>query len=546
MKSLFLKEENIGIWLINSWLLFMYFSTSFSIVNNLLINCLLFSLVRSLSTWENLHALVVEYPAPTLGVMDDHKDSHSPLLSSTVAMNLEELWSKTCSNVKLDLNEETFSRWIAIIRPLAFQGNELRLGVENEFTGNWIKDNYLDTIMAAAQAVLPNEKLSVELVIDGRAALESNELKHSEPRPSKKGGAGKAVRKSECIGTLNPKFTFDEFVVGPSNSFAHAAAVSVATKPGKAYNPLFIYGGTGLGKTHLMQAIGNRVMEQPGKIVAYISTETLLNEYITAIQTNSTVDFRTKYRNVDVLMIDDIQFLASKKGLQEEFFHTFNALYNDRKQIVLTSDRPATEIADLEERLVSRFNAGLATEIECPNFETRLAILRYKLASQSSKPLSDDIQDFIAENVKSNVRTLEGAMNRVLSFNELSPEPLTIENLRYILRDLLEKEKEEDLSLDSIQNAVADFFHIQKTDLFSKERTRSIADTRMVAMYLCRRLTKHSYPEIGASFAKTHGAVMNACKVIQGRMSLDSERELRQNLRAILQKLGQDPASLGV
>ncbi len=461
-------------------------------------------------------------------------------------MNLEELWSKVCHNIKIDLNEETFSRWIAIIRPLSFNGSELRLGVENEFTGNWIKDNYLDTIIAASKAVLPDEKLSVELIIDNNSTLEANEPKNINPRPSRKGVAGKAVRKSECLGSLNPKFTFDEFVVGPSNSFAHAAAVSVASKPGMAYNPLFIYGGTGLGKTHLMQAIGNRVMEQPGKIVAYISSETLLNEYITALQTNSTVDFRTKYRNVDVLMIDDIQFLAGKKRLQEEFFHTFNALYNDRKQIILTSDRPATEIADLEERLVSRFNVGLVTEIESPDFETRLAILRYKLASQTTKPFGEDIQNFIAENVKSNVRTLEGAMNRVLSFTEITQEPLTIENLRYILRDLLEKEKEEDLGLDTIQNAVADFFHIQKTDLFSKERTRSIADTRMIAMYLCRRLTKHSYPEIGASFAKTHGAVMHACKEIQGRLSLNNERELRQNIRTILQKLGQDPASLGV
>ena len=358
----------------------------------------------------------------------------------------------------------------------------------------------------------------------------------------KSSAAQQKKKDSRCIGTLNEHFTFDEFVVGPSNGWAHAAALAVAQKPGRAYNPLFIYGDTGIGKTHLMQAVGNRILERPGTIVAYISTEALLNEYVNAIQNNSTINFRNKYRGVDALLIDDIQFMASKSGIQEEFFHTFNALYNDKKQIIITSDRPASEIAGLEQRLVSRFNAGMATQIECPNFETRLAILRYKQASLA-QPLSDEIQTFIAENVKSNVRALEGAMNRAMALRDFSSgEPITIEKLRYFLRDLLDKEKEGDLTLEAIQKTVAEFFSIRRSDLLSTDKMRSVAIPRQIAMYLSRRLTHASLPEIGSAFEKTHGTVFHACAQIQGRLTVDSN--LRANVRAIVTKLGQDPVAL--
>jgi chromosomal replication initiator protein len=351
------------------------------------------------------------------------------------------------------------------------------------------------------------------------------------------------ARKSQAIGTMNPKYSFDEFVIGPSNSFAHAAALAVAQAPGRAYNPLFIYGQTGLGKTHLIQAVGNRVLETPGMTVAYVSSEALLNEYVTALQNRSTVDFRTKYRNVDVMLIDDIHFLAGKASLQEEFFHTFNALFESRKQIIMTSDRPASEISGLEKRLVSRFEWGLVTELECPDFETRLAILRYKQA-HLEKPLPDELQTFIAENVQSNVRALEGAMLRAVSYASLTSEPLTLDSLRYLLRDLLDKERQEDITFDNIHKAVADFFDVRVTDLSSKRRPRSVAMPRQVAMYLCRRLTRASLPEIADSFGKTHGTVLHACKMIQNRMSVDDN--LRQNVRTVVRKLGHDPVSLQI
>lgn len=293
-----------------------------------------------------------------------------------------------------------------------------------------------------------------------------------------------------------------------------------------------------------MQAVGHKILEQPGKVVAYISTETLLNEYVNSIQTHSDSDFRNKYRSVDVLLIDDVQFMASKSGIQEEFFNTFNALYTAKKQIIITSDRPASEISGLEQRLVSRFNAGMATQIECPNFETRLAILRYKQSSVE-KPLSDEIQTFIAENVKSNVRALEGAMNRAMALRDFNTdEPLTIEKLRYVLRDLLEKEKEGDITLDEIQKTVSEFFNIKRTDLLSTDRMRSVAIPRQIAMYLSRRLTHASLLDIGSAFEKTHGTVVHACKQIQGSLKIDSD--LRANVRSIVKKLGQDADALGI
>ena len=450
-------------------------------------------------------------------------------------MNEKELWSALSGKLKAIVDANSYSIWIAPIKPVELTKEKLVLAVDNDFTQTWIQENYLPLMSQVVSAAFPNERREIELKV---VPVASQPLPPPAP-PSKN---RKNVSGSKCIGTLNENFTFDEFVVGPSNSWAHAAALAVANKPGVAYNPLFIYGDTGIGKTHLMQAVGHRILEKPGKIVAYISTETLLNEYVNSIKTGSTIDFRNKYRGVDVLLIDDVQFLASKSGIQEEFFHTFNALYTAKKQIIITSDRPASEISGLEQRLVSRFNAGMATQIECPNFETRLAILRYKQSS-AEKPLSDEVQTFIAENVKSNVRTLEGAMNRAMALRDFNPEePLTIEKLRYVLRDLLEKEKEGDLTLDAIQKIVAEFFDIKRTDLLSTDKMRSVAIPRQIAMYLSRRLTHASLLDIGSAFEKTHGTVVHACKQIQGSLSVDSD--LRANVRAIVKKLGQDPDAL--
>jgi chromosomal replication initiator protein len=456
-------------------------------------------------------------------------------------MNEKELWSALSEKVKAIVDDNSYAIWIAPIKPVELTKEKLVLSVDNEFAQTWIQENYLPLMTQVVSAAFPNEKRKIELQVQN-----SPEKPLPPPTPPKPQRQSPSARKAEsrCIGTLNENFTFDEFVVGPSNSWAHAAALAVAKKPGTAYNPLFIYGDTGIGKTHLMQAVGHRILEQPGKVVAYISTEALLNEYVNSIKTHSDNDFRNKYRSVDVLLIDDVQFMASKSGIQEEFFNTFNALYTARKQIIITSDRPASEISGLEQRLVSRFNAGMATQIECPNFETRLAIMRYKQSSVE-KPLSDEVQTFIAENVKSNVRTLEGAMNRAMALRDFNPdEPLTIEKLRYVLRDLLEKEKEGDLTLDAIQKIVAEFFNIKRTDLLSTDKMRSVAIPRQIAMYLSRRLTHASLLDIGSAFEKTHGTVVHACKQIQGSLSVDSD--LRANVRSIVKKLGQDPDALEI
>ena len=454
-------------------------------------------------------------------------------------MNAQELWSALTGKIKAIVDDNSYSIWIAQIKPVELTPDKLVLSVDNDFAQTWVHDNYLPLMSQVLAAAFPGEKREIVLNV---APAEETLPPPPAPPPPRPARSAPKMRQSRCIGSLDENFTFDEFVVGPSNCWAHAAALAVAQKPGRAYNPLFIYGDTGIGKTHLMQAVGNRILERPGTTVAYISTETLLNEYVNAIKNNSTIDFRNKYRSVDALLIDDIQFMASKSGIQEEFFHTFNALYNDKKQIIITSDRPASEIAGLEQRLVSRFNAGMATQIENPNFETRLAILRYKQSSVD-QPLSEEIQTFIAENVKSNVRALEGAMNRAMALRDFSPgDPLTIEKLRYVLRDLLAKEKEGDLTLDAIQKSVAEFFNIKRTDLLSTDRMRSVAVPRQIAMYLSRRLTHASLQEIGSAFEKSHGTVVHACSQVQGRLSVDND--LRANVRAIVTKLGQDPGAL--
>lgn len=461
-------------------------------------------------------------------------------------METKELWQNACSQLKGILNEDIFLRWISIINPVSYDGNKLVLGVNNDFTRVWLVDNYLGLIKSIVE-LKAGAKTDVDIVVveaeeppvENNPVADTPSIAFDQPAaPIFKPSFAKRNKKSQVIGSLNSQFTFDEFVVGPSNSFAYAAADAVAKAPGRAYNPLFIYGGTGLGKTHLMQAVGNKVLEQPSKTVAYVSSETFLNEYISSIQNNTPIDFQNRYRNVDVLLIDDIQFIAGKNQIQQQFFHTFNALQNERKQIIITSDKPPSEISGLEERLVSRFNAGLTTEMESPNFETRLAILRYKQA-HAEHPLEENILNFIAENVKSNVRALEGAMNQVIVRKSLDNEPMTDEKLRYVLRSLLEKEQRDDIDLDKIQSVVADFFNIKLSDIMSDGRQQSIAMPRQIAMFLCRKLTHSSYPHIGEAFDKTHATVLHACNTIQGRLTID--QKLRANIRTIVENLSLDP-----
>ena len=352
----------------------------------------------------------------------------------------------------------------------------------------------------------------------------------------KKAAREKPPRKTKQENPLNSRLKFDSFVVGSSNNFAHAAAVAVAQAPAKAYNPLFIYGATGLGKTHLMQAIGHHVLDTSRMTACYVSCESMMNEYIAAIQNQGIVQFRKKYRNADLLLIDDIHFLAGKERLQEEFFHTFNTLFDAHKQIVMTSDRPASEIMGLERRLVSRFEWGLVTELEAPDLETRIAFLQKK-QSHSEVKLPAEIINFIAENISSNFRKLEGAIVRTISYISLSGRDIAIDALKHLLRDALEQEKKREITFDVIQRTVAEHFDVRLADMSSKQRSRSVAFPRQIAMYLCRRFTSSSLPAIAMAFGKTHATVVHACNTINNR--LESDQDLRVSLDEITRKMSQ-------
>ncbi len=449
-----------------------------------------------------------------------------------------ELWNNACRDLKALLHPDVYDRWIAVIRPVARDGDTFTVHVDNDFYQSWLEDNYVplinDALTKAAGSPLKVRIHVRSVPSDIPAQVQPASQPGGEPPKIRviKDRHGRVGRQDPI---LDPRYTFETFVIGPSNSFAHAASLAVAQAPARAYNPLFIYGGTGLGKTHLMQAIGHHVLATSRASVCYVSSETLLNEYIEALQKGAVVAFRKKYRSPDLLLIDDIHFLAGKKQLQEEFFHTFNALFDAHKQIVMTSDRPAAEIANLEQRLVSRFEWGLVTELEPPDLETRIAILRSKLA-QAKGDLKDDIILFIAEKIRSNVRRLEGALIRTLSYSSLTGQPLTIESLSGLLKDLLEEESKEEITFDAIQRAVAEHYDVRLADMTSKRRPRSVALPRQVAMYLCRKLTHASLPDIANAFGKTHATVLHACRTIQDRMDVDAS--LRKGVSLILEKLG--------
>jgi chromosomal replication initiator protein len=326
---------------------------------------------------------------------------------------------------------------------------------------------------------------------------------------------------------MNPRNTFDSFVVGRNNEIAHAAARAVAESPAKSYNPLFMHGGVGLGKTHLMQAIGQHVFStKKNAKVIYLSSEKFTNEFIDAIQNNTLVKFRKRYRQADVLLIDDIQFLAGKERSQEEFFHTFNTLFDGHKQIVLSSDRPPTEIVNLEQRLVSRFEWGLTAELQPPDVETRVAILRKKAAALNIK-LDNSMYEFLAQRVRSNVRRLEGALMRVASFSALSGRALAPEAVEHLLKDILQEEAKKAITIDQIQRRVAEHFDVRLADMTSKRRPANIAFPRQIAMYLARELTKASLSEIGDAFGgRDHGTVLHAHRLVKGKMT--HEEQVRQ------------------
>ena len=450
------------------------------------------------------------------------------------------VWAKACKHLKEALSKDVFDRWISVIEPRQLDQEKMVLSVANNFYQSWLEDNYLPLIQHAVTAV-HGVKLQIEFDIDRTCPMQQDEIGKEgaadAPAPAPAAAPAKAHERpasSRPAPALNPKNTFDTFVVGPSNSFAHAATLAVAQSPARAYNPLFIYGGVGLGKTHLMQAIGHYISTQSKSSVCYTSSETFTNEYIDALQKKGLVQFRKKYRNVDVLLIDDIQFLGGKERMQEEFFHTFNALFDGHKQIVMTCDRPASEIPGLEHRLVSRFEWGLVTELEAPDVETRIAILRKK-KEELKLDLPDQVINYIAENIRSNIRRLEGALIRAVSYSSLTGRPLTMEVLEYLLRDTLDQETQDELKPEEIQKIVADYFDLRMGDMTSTRRPQAIAFPRQVAMYLCRSMTKQSLPSIGQAFGRNHATVLHACRLVEDRLKADPT--LRQTMMVLQQRI---------
>lgn len=441
------------------------------------------------------------------------------------------VWHKVSQLLKQQLNDDVYARWIAVISPNRIVENTLVLNVGNNFYQSWLEEHYLTLIKEAVNKACGQE-MQVGFEVTAEKTAQANEVKPAADlsritRDLSPGRQKKHLRMNAADNFLNPKYIFASFVVGSSNSFAHASSLAVAQAPGKAYNPLFIYGGVGLGKTHLMQAIGHYVFEKSKLRTSYLSCEALMNDYIDALRTNRIKQFRDKYRGTDLLLIDDIHFLSKTGALQEEFFHTFNVLYDAHKQIVMTSDRPAGEISGLEQRLVSRFEWGLVTELTQPDFETRVAILRCKQQSMNVA-LHEDILNFIASSIKSNVRRLEGALIRLVSYASLHNKPINISLAEQLLQDNIEQEAKNTVSISMIQKNTADFFDIRLADMTSSHRTQNIALPRQIAMYLCRRLTNSSFPEIGTAFGKTHATVLYACRTIERKVERD--KQLKQTV----------------
>lgn len=457
----------------------------------------------------------------------------------------DELWRTVVARVKASLPTEVersrMERYFPLMLTHAPVGGAYVIGVAEPVQVEMFTEAYAKLIEEAL--VLDGHlSLPVRFVVEKTPTARPTPLPQPAYRPAPppaRPTTAPVARGVPSTLPLHENYTFENFVKGPSNSFAHAAATAVAKAPGRtSYNPLFIYGGTGLGKTHLMEAIGHHVLAtSPWSSVCYITAETFLNEYVNAIQNDAMPAFRERYRKVDVLLLDDVQFVAGKKQFQEEFFNTFNSLMDTHKQIVMTSDVAPKDLKGCEERLTGRFQQGMVVEIESPSYETRLAILKSKAAT-ARVLIPDEILKFIAENIRSHVRAIEGALNRVVTFTSISPDtPLTIDVAAHLLRDSIEEEQTiKDLTVDEIMKTVAAYYGIKIEDILKKERTQTLVTPRQVAMFLSRKLTTKSLPEIADSFKKTHATVHHGTQAIQKR--LDVEADLRAAVEEITSKLG--------
>ena len=447
------------------------------------------------------------------------ENAHDPEISVSAPSQIA--WDRICDILRKAVGTDAFQRWFHAATWEGHEDGVASIAVPGEIHQVWIEANYLPELTSAVGTVCEATR-EVRVVLGKIPDPAADENAHTQPAGPRHQTvlSGEPLEKRlKAIG-LNPGHTFANFVVGINNQFAHAACEAVAHKSKTGYNPLFIHGGSGLGKTHLMHAIGQELLRKhPASRVVYLTCEKFTNEFIDAVRRGDIEKFRRRYRQTDVLLIDDIQFLAGKERSQEEFFHTFNTLLDGRNKVILTSDRPASEIKNLEPRLVSRFECGLTVEIQPPQMETRLAILKQKSADWKVR-LDDSIFAYLAENIRTNVRRLEGALMRVASFASLAGESVTVDKIEPLLRDLLVEESSRQISIDSIQKTVAEHYDVRLADMISRRRPASIAFPRQVAMFLSRSLTRGSLEEIGEAFGgRDHGTVIHACKKIQAQLS---------------------------
>ena len=413
--------------------------------------------------------------------------------------NFSAVWDQILQSLAEEIDASSFDIWFSMVKFKTFRHNRVYVSVPNSLTKEWIESRYLDNLQNKIRTLTDQ---NIELVLNTESQIE----------------------KDGMFTTFNHKYTFDTFVVGNSNRFAHAACYAVGESPSKAYNPLFIYGGVGLGKTHLMQAIGHHIMKKKRDYsVVYVSSEQFTNELISSIKDDNMVGFRNRYRRVDVLLIDDIQFLAGKERTQEEFFHTFNTLYESNKQVVISSDRPPRNIPSLEDGLRSRFEWGLITDIQPPDLETRIAILRKKAQTEDFN-VPYDVLDYIANYIDSNIRELEGALVRLVAFATITNKPLNMATASEALKDILPPPQPKKITIESIQKTVSQYYGLEVSELLSKKRNKQLVHPRQIAMYLCRRLTDASYPQIGEQFGgRDHTTVIHANEKVERDLQTDGE-----------------------
>lgn len=440
-----------------------------------------------------------------------------------------EIWHQILSVIQTKLSKPSFDTWFKATRLVSLSDSSVIISAPTSFAVEWLESRYTKLVASAISEYL-DKQVDVKFVID-----EPKQVDLLPPQPLT-AVTEPVVQDEPFPHMLNPKYTFDTFVIGANNRFAHAASLAVAEAPAKAYNPLFLYGGVGLGKTHLMHAIGQFILEHnPSAKVLYLSSEKFTNEFINAIRDNRGESFRNKYRNIDILLIDDIQFLAGKDGTQEEFFHTFNALHEERKQIIISSDRPPKEIPTLEERLRSRFEWGLITDIQAPDLETRIAILRKK-AKAENLDIPNEAMVYIANQIDTNIRELEGALIRVVAYSSLINEDITSHLAAEALKDIIPTARPRMITIQHIQQKVGEFYNLKLEDFKARKRTKAVAFPRQIAMYLSRELTDYSLPKIGEAFGgRDHTTVIHAHEKIS--QSLKQDQELYKIIHNITEKI---------